>query len=259
MQNTATITLIDGDTQCDYELTWGCLTGWDDENGSWMIELITANGLIRFKSSNTGSAIAVAKVREILRSDEGLQNPNCYIGIVGGCLTFLEANKMPIDPDCLFDFYVHSSMASIQKAATTLAYFFGSHDALITSVKTLHHNGGIELLCGYGSFTFENNVVLSWNIQLNSKDICALCAIYSNCVDIEWSDRSWRATKEEFSDSLNKLTNLNFKLGPSPLGRETLSFHLFEMIADDLPIFDETLKLLFFHPIWAIDRIARGF
>lgn len=78
--------VIDGDMNQNYGPVWGCLAGWGDENGRWAIELIAEEGYLRFESSKSESVNAVDMAANILRGDNGLQNPNRYIEIKDGVL-----------------------------------------------------------------------------------------------------------------------------------------------------------------------------
>lgn len=91
------VTLIDTATIKTMKPVWGCLAGWGEEGGVWAIELMTVDDWFRFESTHEKSAFAVAKVKQILRGDNGLQNPNGYIQIVDGYLEFLDARHVFTD------------------------------------------------------------------------------------------------------------------------------------------------------------------
>jgi len=78
--------VISGDSTPEYQLVRCSVNGWDDSGGSWSIDALAKNELLRFTSSKRSSAKAVAEVKAILQETNGFQHPKRLIGLRKGVL-----------------------------------------------------------------------------------------------------------------------------------------------------------------------------
>lgn len=149
------------------------------------------------------------------------------------------------------DPYKYLAVTSAKKDVATLADIFGGATALVRTIGLLNNHGGAIILTQTTNLLLENGVHLSWNVQLTNSEVFALSQIYFISADLEWNEKAWKAMKEDYSDSLEKLVSLKFCLSPSLQEGKKLYFRIFQLVGDELVVFDESFRLLFITPLWA--------
>ncbi|TSA56927.1 MAG: hypothetical protein D4R39_03315 [Methylophilaceae bacterium] len=148
------------------------------------------------------------------------------------------------------DPYRYLALASTEKNIATLVQLFGDATALTESIGAIHNGGGAKILTRTSIFALANDVHLSWDFRLDPADVSVLSKIYLNSADLSWDEKYWKALQEDYPDSRERLVGLNFSLGPSPDKGETLGFRIFQLVADDTVVFDDSFRLLFIDPLW---------
>lgn len=149
------------------------------------------------------------------------------------------------------DPYRYLALASAEKNIATLVQIFGNATALAKSIEAIHSGGGAKILTQTSNFALASDVHLSWDFRLDPTDVSVLSKIYLNSADLSWDEKYWKALQEGYPDSCERLVGLHFSLGPSPDKGETLGFCIFQLVADDTVVFDDTFWLLFIDPLWA--------
>lgn len=250
------VRIIDGDAQPEYGSVYGLLCGASDKDGGWSIDLLTDDGLMRFTSSDPGSAPTVLRVAEILRGDCGLENPNRTVMIRNGCLQMEAGRTVPFSNSeeqiCLEGKNV---VLAAREVYSLIEDCFETEQALLSAINQVAERGGVQLLAQTDHVELNDGTLIEWTPRLHVEDIPVLVRVLLIRDNLPNDSDEIKALYARFEDSLTRLASLRFEFTRGKDGG--LISYAFGMFEDEVIDISLIFDLFFLRQSWTATALIQ--